>query len=49
MTKINENDKTLSELLEKHEEVSQLLNKTIAKLKQGNTLDEEDSEPDDAI
>ena len=49
MAKLNETERKLSELLEKHEEVNNLLNKTINKLKQGNTLEEEESELEDVI
>ena len=49
MTKVNENDRKLAELLGKHEVANNLLTKTITKLKQGNTLDDEESELNDDI
>ena len=33
MNKVNENDKTLQDLITKHEEVNTLINRTITKIK----------------
>ena len=49
MAKLNETDRKLTELLEKHEEVSNLVNRTINKLKSGAALEEAESELDDVI
>ena len=49
MALLNETDRKLTDLLEKHEEVSNLLNKTVNKMKTMHIQEEEESEMDDVI
>ena len=49
MTLLNENDKKLTDLIERFEENHTLLNKTVTKLRDTNTIEETESEQEEVV
>ena len=49
MTKVNENDVRLRDLITRHEEVNTLINRTIAKIKESEVVDLESAVSEDEV